>query len=70
VATILAVPYLRDFYALALPSGAIVAEGGAIAVLGIVLIELGWRTSQFVQRRYAAASDRDAHRAAGAPGPS
>lgn len=53
VATILAVPTFRDFYALALPSGPIVAEGAGIAIVGIVLIELGWRASRFVQRRLA-----------------
>jgi cation-transporting ATPase E len=67
VATILAVPTFRDFYALALPSGGIVAEGAPIAVLGILLIELGWRASRFVQRRLAEHSDHDGHAQAATP---
>jgi cation-transporting P-type ATPase E len=69
VGTILAVPVFRDFYALALPSGTIVAEGAAIAVIGILLIELGWRTSRFVEDRRARRSDPDASPESAAPVP-
>jgi cation-transporting ATPase E len=59
VATILAVPAFRQFYALALPSGTMLAEGAAIAVIGIVLIELGWHASRFVQHRRGGGSDHE-----------
>jgi cation-transporting ATPase E len=59
VATILAVPAFRQFYALALPSETMLAEGAAIAVIGIVLIELGWHASRFVQHRRGGGSDHE-----------
>jgi cation-transporting ATPase E len=62
VATILAVPALRQFYAVALPGGTILAEEAAIAIIGIALLELGWRTSRFVQNRRAERSDQDTQR--------
>jgi cation-transporting ATPase E len=62
VATILAVPAFRQFYALAFPSGAILAEGAAIAVIGIALIEFGWHASRFVQNRRGGGSDHEAQR--------
>jgi cation-transporting ATPase E len=62
VATILAVPAFRQFYALAFPAGTILAEGAAIAVIGIVLIELGWHASRFVQHRRGGRSDHEAQR--------
>lgn len=60
VATIMAVPAFRDFYALSLPSGTILAEGAAIAVVGIVLIEVGWRASRFVEQRRTGDRETDA----------
>jgi len=60
VATIMAVPTFRDFYAVALPSGTILAEGAAIAIVGVGLIELGWRASRLVQQRRATGPDHDA----------
>ena len=60
VATIMAVPTFRDFYALALPSGTILVEGAAIAIVGVGLIELGWRASRFVQQRRGSGADQDA----------
>ena len=51
VATILAVPIFRDFYALELPPLRVAGEAVAIAMAGIVLIELGWRTTRHVDKR-------------------
>jgi cation-transporting ATPase E len=52
VATILAVPIFRDFYALELPPLRVAGEAVAIAMAGIVLIELGWRTTRHVDKRH------------------
>jgi cation-transporting P-type ATPase E len=48
VATILAVPFFRDFYALELPPLRVAGEAAVIAMAGIVLIELGWRATRHV----------------------
>jgi cation-transporting ATPase E len=52
IATILAVPAFRDFYALELPPLRVAGEAALIAVAGIVLVELGWRISRHVGRRH------------------
>jgi cation-transporting P-type ATPase E len=55
VLTIVAVPSFRTFFALALPPARVGAEAAVIAGVGIVLVELGWRTSRLVGRRRAKA---------------
>jgi hypothetical protein len=50
--TIVAVPSFRSFFALALPPGRVLGEAAAIAAVGIVLVELGWRTTRFVAGRH------------------
>jgi cation-transporting ATPase E len=45
-ALVLAVPALRDFYALQLPSGDALAEGIVIAASAIALLEIGWTVAQ------------------------
>ncbi|HEV3451659.1 MAG TPA: HAD-IC family P-type ATPase [Acidimicrobiia bacterium] len=52
VVTIVAVPSFRSFFALALPPGRVLGEAAAIAAVGIVLVELGWRTTRFVAGRH------------------
>ena len=59
VVTIMAVPPFRRFYALALPTGTILAEGAVIAVVGIVLIEVGWRASRLLLQRRGEADESD-----------
>jgi cation-transporting P-type ATPase E len=44
VGTIVAVPGFRDFFALSLPPLRVAGEAGLIALGGIMLVELGWRT--------------------------
>jgi cation-transporting ATPase E len=51
VAVIMAVPGLRDFYALQLPPVNVVAEGAIIAGAAIVLLEIGWRFSRVIGSR-------------------
>ena len=51
VAVIMAVPWLRDFYALKLPPPEVVAEGALIAGASIVLLEIGWRFSRVIGSR-------------------
>ena len=45
VAVILAVPFLRSFFALALPPADVLAWAAGIALVGVVLVELIWRTN-------------------------
>jgi len=52
VVTIVAVAPFRSFFALSLPPGGVLGEAAAIAALGIVLVELGWRTSRFLAQRH------------------
>ncbi|MEX1009458.1 MAG: HAD-IC family P-type ATPase [Acidimicrobiia bacterium] len=51
VALILAIPGLRDFYALQLPPDDVLVEAGIIAGIAIVLLEVGWRLSRVVANR-------------------
>ncbi|MBM3661069.1 MAG: HAD-IC family P-type ATPase [Actinobacteria bacterium] len=60
VAVILAVPWLRDFYALRIPSGAVLGELVVICALAVIAIEVVWQVTrrQIEQRNpeYAAAA--------------
>ncbi len=60
IAVILAVPWLRDFYALRIPSGSVLAEMVAICLFAVVGIETVWQvTRRSIERRnpeYAAAA--------------
>jgi cation-transporting ATPase E len=60
VAVILAVPWLRDFYALELPSGAVALEMLIIGLAAVLAIEVVWQVSRrAIERRnpeYAAAA--------------
>ncbi len=66
VAFILAIGFLRDFYALETPDVRVLGEAALIAVAGILLLEIGWRASRRFGRRRdeqaaaAAAADEDA----------
>ena len=51
VAVILAVPWLRDFYALQLPPGNVLVEAAIIAAIAIALLEVGWRFSRVISSR-------------------
>jgi cation-transporting ATPase E len=51
VGVILAVPALRDFYALELPDPRLLGIASLIAVAGMLGIELGWRASRIVGPR-------------------
>jgi len=55
VALILAVPGLRNFYALRLPPAEVVVEAGMVAGGAIALLEVGWRLSRVVANRRAVA---------------
>jgi cation-transporting ATPase E len=55
VAIILAVPALRDFYALQLPPADVLVEAGIVAVAAIALLEVGWRLSRVVAHRRSVA---------------
>ncbi len=59
VATILAVPFLRHFYALQLPPLHVAGEAAIIAFTAIVLIEIGWRATRHVgvRRQLATAAE-------------
>jgi cation-transporting ATPase E len=51
MALTLAIPALRDFYALQLPPNDVLVEAGIIAGIAIALLELGWRLSRVVANR-------------------
>ncbi len=51
VALILAIDFLRDFYALETPDVRVLGEAALIAVAGILLLEIGWRASRRFGRR-------------------
>jgi cation-transporting ATPase E len=51
VAIILAVPGLRDFYAVQLPPAKVLGEAAIVAGVAIVLLEVGWRFSQVIGNR-------------------
>ncbi len=61
VAVIMAVPWLRDFYALKLPPPEVVVEGAIIAGVSIALLEVGWRFSRVIgsRRNFDAIVDDD-----------
>ena len=46
IALILAVPALRDFYAVQMPPADVLGEAAIVAGVGIVLLEVGWRFSR------------------------
>jgi cation-transporting ATPase E len=52
VVTIVAVPPFRSFFALSLPPAGVVGEAAVIAAVGIVLVEVGWRTTRFVAQHH------------------
>jgi cation-transporting ATPase E len=56
VVTIVVVPSFRSFFALSLPPAGVLGEAAAIALVGIVLVELEWRTSRFLQRHHRPAA--------------
>ncbi len=51
VAVTLAIPALRDFYALQLPPNEMLVEAAIIAGVAIALLEVGWRLSRVVANR-------------------
>jgi cation-transporting ATPase E len=62
VAVILAVPALRDFYAVQLPPADVLGEAAIVAGVAIVLLEVGWRFSRVIgsRRSFGAVVDDDA----------
>jgi cation-transporting ATPase E len=50
IAVILAVPGLRDFYALRIPDTQMLGEVALIAAAAVLLLEIGWRASRVIQR--------------------
>jgi len=46
-AVLLAVPGLRDFFALSIPRGNIALEASLCALAGIVILEIGWQVQQW-----------------------
>ncbi len=50
VATIVAVPAFRSFFALELPSGHVLWQAALIAAVGVVLVELIWRVTRLLDR--------------------
>ena len=55
VATIVAVPAFRSFFALELPTAEVAWQATLIAVVGIVLVELGWRVTRRWDRSHVPA---------------
>jgi cation-transporting P-type ATPase E len=55
VALIMAIPPLRDFYALQFPPPEVVVEAAIVAGVAIVLLEVGWRLSRVVASRRSVA---------------
>jgi cation-transporting ATPase E len=51
VALILAVPALRDFYAVQLPPVEVLGEAAIVAGVAILLLEVGWRFSRVIGSR-------------------
>jgi cation-transporting ATPase E len=51
VAVILAVPALRDFYALELPDADVVGAALSVALGAVIILESGWRITRFVAHR-------------------
>ncbi|HEV2310568.1 MAG TPA: HAD-IC family P-type ATPase [Acidimicrobiia bacterium] len=50
VASIVAVPSFRTFFALALPSGEVLWQAALISAVGAVLVELIWRVTRLLER--------------------
>jgi cation-transporting ATPase E len=67
VAVIMAVAWLRDFYAMQLPPADVAVEGAIVAGIAIALLEMGWRFSRVVggRRDFDAVSEADADVLAG-----
>jgi cation-transporting ATPase E len=62
VGVILAVPGLRDFYALRIPDAAVLVELVVIGVVAVVAIEIAWRASRrVIARRNPAYAEAAAH---------
>jgi cation-transporting P-type ATPase E len=57
-AVIMAVPGLRDFFALNPPRGELVLAAIAIAAAGGFVIEMGWRISGWVRARHSGEEDK------------
>jgi len=55
-AIILAVPGLRDFYALRLPPGDVTASALAVAAGAVAVLEAGWRTTRALARHRGASA--------------
>jgi cation-transporting ATPase E len=55
---VLAVPQLRRFFALDLPSAVVVLAAIGVAAIGGALLELGWRLSGWVQHHQHLVGDR------------
>ena len=53
VAVIMVVPGLRDFYALQFPTAEVIVAAAVIAAASVVLLEVGWRFSRVVGRKWA-----------------
>jgi len=51
IAIILAVPFLRDFYAVELPPADVLLEASGVAVVAIILLEVAFRLSRVVGAR-------------------
>jgi cation-transporting ATPase E len=71
-AAVLAVPALRDFFALDLPAAVVLLAGIGVASVGCAALELGWRVTGWVEGwrgARAAARRRDTGRADRSPGP-
>jgi cation-transporting P-type ATPase E len=51
IAIILAVPFIRDFYAVELPPANVLLEASGIAVVAIILLEIAFRLSRVVGNR-------------------
>jgi len=51
IAVILAVPFIRDFYAVELPPANVLLEASGIAVVAIILLEIAFRLSRVVGNR-------------------
>jgi len=51
IAIILAVPFIRDFYAVELPPANVLLEASGIAIVAIILLEIAFRLSRVVGNR-------------------
>ncbi len=51
VVLIVAIPLSRDFFKLEIPDARVLGDAAAVAGVAIAVLELGWQTSRFRQRR-------------------